>query len=216
MVILLLIAAAVSVVILAELGAPDGRDDGTAIDGRQERPRIVPSKGPVTAPQKVALPQPANHQDHSLENELPRRLRDLADASPKTRFIAWTDEPVPDVFSRVGFQSAATAALESCEARSALVGTDCEEAPCVVAISSVQPFNPERCPEWLALFGDSVLTNLAIDVDCPDGRTVKAALVAPHAAADLSVPEDRRDDVKYRLVERAMQFSVDEWCSSAL
>jgi hypothetical protein len=137
----------------------------------------------------------------------------MLDNEPDVAPIAWTEEPVPDVYSASGFPAAVVAAMSTCEAHYNVLGTSCEEPPCIVAFVGSKQFNPNQCEGWLNTFGDAGQSDIGLDITCPDGRVVRATVVAPSSGADISVPDERRKDVGARMVRRARRWSP-EWCTA--
>lgn len=119
--------------------------------------------------------------------------------------------PTRSRFSPGGFQEGMTGVLEGCDPMPRVVGFDCDEPPCLVTLTSEEPFGIALCGDWVDTFGDGRLTIVDFYQPCADGSRVRVTVVTPFRAVEETVKPQDRDRAFARLVWRADRFEA-AWC----
>ena len=141
--------------------------------------------------------------------QIPQQLQTLVKGSPAPG--AWVED-VPEGFDEASFTETIEDLLDDCDSEYRIVDMACDEAPCMVAWTApVGADHPAACPKWASTYGSRTITKVAFDVDCPDGRRVRAELATPHDALLKSV-DDPHSWNGGRMAHRATAYSVSDWC----
>jgi len=187
-------------------GAPpvDGAPTATADPGD-----ALPDDLPIGTPEPPKPKPPPAPIEPEAGDQVPRELAKLirGDPDPGT----WVEE-APAIFSAPMFGDLVDELLVDCDMEHRVVDVTCDEPPCMVAwVAAPDAPNPSSCPRWSTTFGTRQITRVAFDVDCPDGRRVRAELAPPHTALLESV-EDPDAWHGGRMAHRAAAYTVADWC----
>ncbi len=167
-------------------------------------PDVPPSAEPA-APVAVAEPAPIAPEPG---DEVPRELKKLLVGNPAPG--EWVEDP-PELYSEQVFGDQVEAMLVECDSAHRIVDVTCDEAPCMVAwVAAPDDPHPATCGRWAGAFGSGI-TKVGFDVDCPDGRRVRAELATPQEALLESV-EDPDAWHGGRMAHRAAAYTVSNWC----
>jgi len=125
--------------------------------------------------------------------------------------VTWAGSPAPREFSREAFPFTAIGALLTCDFDVGLVGVECDEAPCIIALNGARGMGVSSCRGWTDSFGSQYVDSLTFDVTCDDGSTRSVTVLTPSGATNYTVSPQRQEDVTGRMAVRAKQWSA-EWC----
>ncbi|MEM6926994.1 MAG: hypothetical protein AAF602_08710 [Myxococcota bacterium] len=204
--------AVVAIVVGASLWFGAASDDPAeapaAAAPASSAPGATPGEaGAPSLPREDAPPAPIAPE---AADEVPRELKKLVRGNPDPG--GWVEE-VPEVYDGEAFADQVADLLDQCESEYEMIDVTCDEAPCMVAwVAPTDAEHPAGCGRWAGAFGGSAITKVAFDVDCPDGRRVRAELATPHDALLASVDDPDAWDGG-RMAHRAAAYTVSDWCA---
>ncbi|MEN0061855.1 MAG: hypothetical protein AAGA48_06860 [Myxococcota bacterium] len=170
---------------------------------------VVASPTAPEAPAAAPRPTPSDVPNQAPEADIPPGLKPLLKGNPAAG--EWA-ERVPDEFSEYGFGPTIEDILDECDLPHEIIDVQCVEPPCMVAwVAPLDADHPTSCPEWSVRFGSRSLTSVKFDVECPDGREVRAELATPQRALLESVADPHAWS-GHRMARRATAYTVADWC----
>lgn len=206
------VAAAVGFVVVVGLAwwafQPAEVESESAASANRVASGSTPAAASPSPDQAEAAPQPKPVVPEA-KDEIPRELKKLLKGDPAPG--EWTEE-VDELYTEAVFTEQVEELLEECESEHRIIDVACDEAPCMVAWSAPPDAEyPSSCPQWIVAFDTGSITRVAFDVDCPDGRRVRAELATPHGALMASVDRPHSWNGG-RMAHRAAAYTVSDWC----
>jgi len=198
-------------VVVGALWWASGGGDGETVSPTRPPPTAAGGADRVerVTAEPIAEPEPPAPIEPERLTEVPRELQKLLRGNPAPG--AWAEE-FPEDYDEEFFTDTIVDLLVDCDMEHRVVDVTCDEAPCMVAWSApLGAEHPSSCKRWAATFGGRAITRVGFDVDCPDGRRIRAELATPHEALLETVADPDAWDGG-RMAHRAAAYTVADWC----
>jgi len=110
----------------------------------------------------------------------------------------WPDD-LPEKLTPAGFEAQVTAAIEECGVEVDLVGFDCEEFPCLLALRDGEENWWSKlttsCQAWVDSYGVGASGSMGVWVDCGDGRREEFGVIMANVDGLLDLDDEASDEL---------------------